>query len=56
VIRESNVESAALFAEWKIIRAVDGEGEHAWIALENAGGAVTLMNIQVDDGDTVDFL
>ena len=52
MVVEGNVDGALLFAEREVVAAVEAEGEDVRIAGEDAGGAVALVNIEVDHGET----
>ena len=53
-IRQWNIQPAAFLAKRKIALAVDGKGEDIRIILKDFSGAVTLMNIKVNDGRPMD--
>lgn len=48
------VECTLLLACRKILLTVHREGEDVWIAVEDRGGTVSLMNITIDDCDAPD--
>ena len=48
-----DVEIAGFLLEGKITGAVDGEGENTVVAAQDAGGAVALMDIAIDDQDAL---
>ena len=53
-IEKLDVEGRALLVEGKIIRAVHGEGEHGRIVREDRGGAVALVDVEVDHQRALD--
>jgi len=48
-----NIEFAALLAKWEVLAAVHGESEDIRIFFENLSSAITLVNIKVNNGETV---
>jgi hypothetical protein len=49
-IVERDVEVADFLAERKVMSAVEREGEHRRLAVEDCGGAVSLVDVAIDDG------
>src|SRR4051794_17527300 len=49
-VGQGNVDLAAPFAEWKVVFAVKGNGEHGRIAFENGGSPITLVHVEIEDG------
>src|SRR5258708_36686401 len=49
-VGQVDVESALLFPEREVAAAVDGAGEHIRIVMEDFRRAVSLVNIEVEDG------
>jgi hypothetical protein len=45
---------ALLFAEGEVVLAVQGEGQYLRVVGEDLGGAVALVDVEVDDGETVE--
>ena len=52
-VRKFDIELAALLAEWEVLAAVHGESEDVIIVFKDLSGAVSLVDIEVDDGETV---
>ncbi len=48
---QADVQIALLFMERIIVCAMHAEGEHAWLLLKDAGCAISLVHIEVNDKD-----
>ena len=51
---KGDVEVAELFAEWKIVRAVQRDREDRRFVVKDCCGAVALMHVAIDDGGAHD--
>ena len=51
-VGQLDVEIAAFLGEGKVARAVDGESENAVVVGQDAGRAVALMHVAIDDQDS----
>ena len=43
------IQIGQLLSEWVVMCSMHAERENFWVALKNAGGAVSLVYIQVND-------
>ena len=46
-----DVQFAALFSEGKVLPAMHRKGKDVGIIFEDLGGSITLVNVEVDDGE-----
>ena len=53
-IGQADIERALLFAKREVALAMNGESEDAGVATEDVSGAVSLMNVEIDDGGAAD--
>lgn len=54
IVGQGDVDLALLLAEREVVGPVHGEGEHVGVVLIDGGGAIALMDIEIDDGDAAD--
>ena len=53
-IRQGHIQTALFLAKGEVACTVDGEGEYRGIVLEDFGGSVTLMDIEINDRGAAD--
>ena len=50
-VRQADIEIRRDFAEWKVLLGVQAEHKDRWVGGQDRGVAVSLMHVQIDDGD-----
>src|SRR5690348_6242203 len=50
-VSEADIERASRLPHRVVVLLVDGAGEHARIGFEDECGAVSVMDVEIDDGD-----
>jgi hypothetical protein len=50
-VRQANIEIRSNLAEWKILLAMNACDEGAWLARQDCGVAIPLVNIEIENGD-----
>ena len=53
-VGQADVERAARLPHRVVVLLVHREGEHARVALEDEGGAVAVVHVEIDDGGALD--